>query len=82
MVLEKTLESPLDSKDIKQVNPEGNELSIFTGRDDGEAEAPIFWPSDAKSQHIGKDPNARKDCGLEEKGATEDETSWIASPTQ
>ena len=61
MVLEKTLESPLDSKDIKQVNPEGNELSIFTGRDDGEAEAPIFWPSDEKSQHIGKDLNAGKD---------------------
>ena len=49
MVLEKTLESPLDSKDIKQVNPEGNELSIFTGRDDGEVEAPIFWPLSVKS---------------------------------
>ena len=61
MVLEKTLESPLDSKDIKQVNPKGNKPLIFTGKDDGKAEAPIFWPPDAKSQHIGKDLNAGKD---------------------
>jgi len=57
-VLEKTLESPLDCK-IKPVNPKGNQLSIFIGRTD--AEAPILWPPDAKSQLTGKDPNAGKD---------------------
>ena len=62
MVLEKTLESPLDCKEIKPVNPEGNQPWIFTGRTDGEAEAPILWPPDVKSfQYIGKDPDAGKD---------------------
>ena len=73
MVLDKTLESPLDSKEIKPVNPKGNQLWIFIGRTDAEAEAPILWPPDAKSRLIRKDPDAGKDWGQEEKGAMEDE---------
>ena len=73
MVLEKTLKNPLDSKEIKPVNPKGNQPSIFIGRTDAEAEAPIFWPPDAKNQLTGKDPDAGKDRGQEEKGVTEDE---------
>ena len=69
-MLEKTLESPLDSK---SVNPKGNQSWIFTGRADAEAEAPVLWPPDAKSQLIGKDPGAGKDWG-QEKRATEHET--------
>ena len=61
MVLEKTLESPLDCKEIKRVNPEGNQPLIFTGRTDVQAEALIFWPLDVKSQLTGKDPDERKD---------------------
>ena len=61
MVLEKILESPLDSKEIKLVNPKGNQLGIFIGRSDTEAEVPIFWTPDAKSQLIGNDPDAGKD---------------------
>ena len=61
MVLEKTLESPLDSKEIKPVSPKGNQPWIFIGRTDAEAEAPVLWPPDAKSQLIGKDPDAGKD---------------------
>ena len=72
-MLEKTLESPLDSKEIKPVNPKGNQSWIFIGRTDDEAEAPIFWPSDAKSLLIGKDPDAGKDKRQEEKGRTKDE---------
>ena len=60
MVLEKTLESPLDCKDIKPVNPKGNQPSMFTGRTDAEAGALILWPPDAKSRLIGKDPDAGK----------------------
>ena len=60
-VLEKTLESPLDSKEIKPVNPEGNQPWIFIGRNDAKAEAPILWPPDGESQLIGKDPDAGKD---------------------
>ena len=60
MVLEKTLESPLNSKEIKSVNPEENQLFIFIGRTDAEAEALILWPPDVKSQLIGKDPDAGK----------------------
>ena len=71
MVLEKTLESPLDSREIKPVNPNGNQHWIFIGRTD--AEAPMFWPPDAKSQLIEKDPDAGKDWGPEEKGAAKDE---------
>ena len=61
MVLEKTLESLLDCKEIKSVNPKENQPRIFIGRTDPEAEAPILWPLDAKSQLIGKDPDAGKD---------------------
>ena len=72
-MLEKTLESPLDSKEIKPVNPKGNQPWLFIGRTDVEAEAPIFQPPDAKCQLLGKDPDAGKDWGLEKKGMTEDE---------
>ena len=71
MVLEKTLESPLDCKEIKPVNPKGNESWIFIGRIDAEAEAPILWPPHVKSRLIRKDPDAGKDWGQEEKGMTE-----------
>ena len=60
MVLEKTLEGPLDCKEIKPINPKGNQPCIFIGRTDAEVEAPILWLSDAKSQLIGKDPDAGK----------------------
>jgi len=60
VVLEKTLESPLDCKEIKPVNPKGNQFWIFIGRTDAEAEASIPWPPDVKSQLIGKDPDAGK----------------------
>ena len=73
VVLEKTLESPLDCKEIKPVNPKGNQSWIFTGRTDAEAESPILWPPDAKSWLLGKDPDAGKDWRWEEKGMTEDE---------
>ena len=73
MVLEKILESPLDSQDIKPVNRKGNQPCIFIGRTDAEAEAPILWPPDANSQFIAKDPDAGRDWGQEEKGTTEDE---------
>ena len=63
----------LNSKEIKPVNPKGNQPWIFTGGTDAEAETPILWPHDAKSQLFGKDPDAGKDWGQEEKGATEDE---------
>ena len=71
VVLEKTLESLLDSEEINPVNPKGNQSWIFTGRTDAEAEVPILWPRDAKSWLIGKDPDAGRDWGQEEKGATE-----------
>ena len=71
MVLKKTLESPLDSKEIKPVNPKGNQPWIFIEKTD--AEEPILWPHDVKGQLIGKDPDAGKDWGQEEKGMTEDE---------
>ena len=61
MVLEKTIESPSDSKEIKSVNPKGNQPSIFIRRTGAEAEAPILWPPDAKSRFTGKDPDAGKD---------------------
>ena len=61
MVLEKTLENPLDSKGMKPANPKGNQPSIFIGKTDAEAEAPILWPPDEKSQLTGKDPDAGKD---------------------
>ena len=74
VVWEKTLESPLDCKDIKPVHPKGNQPWIFIGRTDVEAEAPILWPPDAKSWLIGKDPDAGKDWRQKEKGMTEDKT--------
>ena len=74
MVLEKTLESPLDSKKTKPVNPKGNQPWISFGRTVAEAEAPILWPPDVKSQLIGKDADARQDWGQEEMGVAEDET--------
>ena len=73
VVLDKTLESPLDSKEIKPVNPKGNQSWIFIGGCDAEAEAPLLWPPDAKSWLIRKDPDAGKDWMQEEKGTTEDE---------
>ena len=73
IVLEKTLDSLLDSKEIKPDNPKGNQHWIFIGRTDAEAEPPILWPPDAKSWLIGKDSNARKDWRQEEKGMTEDQ---------
>ena len=73
MVLEKTLESPLDSKEIQPVNAKGDQPQILIGRTDAEAEAPILWPPDVKSRLIGKDPDAGKDRGQDEKGATKDE---------
>ena len=71
MVFEKTLESPLGYKEIKPVNPKGNQPCIFIARTD--AEAPILWSPDARCQLIGKDPDAGKDRRQEEKGTTEDE---------
>ena len=69
-VFKKSLESPLDSKEIKPANPKGNRSWIFIGRTDAEAETPILWPSDSKSWLTGKDPDAGKDWGHEEKEAT------------
>ena len=72
VVLEKTLESPLDCKEIQPVHHKGNQSWIFTGKTDAEAETPILWPPHAKCWLIGKDHNAGKDWGQEEKGMTED----------
>ena len=72
VVLEKTFKSPLDRKEIKPVNPKGNQPWIFIGVTDAGAEAPILWPPDVKSQLIGKDSDAGKDWRQEEKGETED----------
>ena len=73
VMLEKTLESPLNSKEIKLVNWKGNQPWIFIGRTDAEVEAPILWPSDAKNWLIEKHPDAGKDWRQEKKGTTEDE---------
>ena len=72
VVLEKTLESSFDSKEIQPVHPKGNQSWIFTGRTDAEAAAPIHWPPDVKNWLIRKDPDAEKDC-RPENGTTEDE---------
>ena len=72
MELEKTLESLLDSKEIKPINPKGNQPWIFIVGTDAEAEALVLWPPDVKSWLTGKDPDAGKDWGQEEKGAIED----------
>ena len=73
VVLEKTLESPLDCKEIQPVHPKGNQSWIFIGRTDDEAETPILWPPDVKNWLIWKDPDAGKDWRQEEKGTTENE---------
>ena len=73
MVLEKTLESPLDCKEIQPVNPKGDQSWIFMA----ESEAPIVWPPDAKNWLIGKDPDAGKDWVQEEKGTTEDDMAGL-----
>ena len=82
VVLEKTLESPLDSKKIKPVNPKIIQHWIFIGKTDAAAEAPILWPPDSKSRLTGKDPDAGKDWGQEKKGMTEDEMAgwhhWLS----
>ena len=77
MVLEKTLESPLDCKEIQPVHPKGDQSWVFIGRIYAKAETPILWPPDAKSCLIGKDSDAGRDWEQEEKGTTEDEmTGW------
>ena len=73
VVLEKTLESPLDCKEIQPVHPKGDQSWIFTGRTDAKAETPILWSPDAKNWLIWKDPDSGKDWSWEEKGTTEDE---------
>ena len=76
VVLEKTLESPLDCKEIQPGHPKGDQSWVFIGRTDAKAETPIFWPPHGKSWLIGKDPDAGRDWGQEEKGTTEDEMAW------
>ena len=75
VVLEKTLESPLDCKEIQPVHPKGDQSWVFIGKTDAEAETPILWPPHAKSWLIGKDSDAGRDWGQEEKGLTEEEMS-------
>ena len=87
VVLEKTLESPLDCKEIQPVHPKGHQSWIFIGRTDAEAETPVLCPPNVKNWLIGKDPDAGKDWGQKEKGTTEDgirttEDSWMPSPIQ
>ena len=76
VVLEKTLETPLDCKEIQPVHPKGNQSWIFIGRTDVEAETPILWPPDVNSWLTGKDPDAGKDWRQKEKGTTEVEMVW------
>ena len=73
MVLEKTVESPLDCKEIQPVHPKGAQSWVFIGRTDAEAKTPLLWPPLAKSRLIGKDPDAGRVWGQEEKGTIEDE---------
>ena len=73
VVLEETLESPLDCKEIKPIHPKRDQSWLFIGRTDVEAESPILWPPHVKSWLVGKDPDAGRDWGQEEKGTTEDE---------
>ena len=81
VMLEKTLENPLDSKEIKTFHPKGDQSWIFIGRTGAESEAPILWPPDVKNYLTGKDPNAGKDWGKEEKRATGLDV-WVVSLTQ
>ena len=76
VVLEKTLESPLDCKEIKSVNPKGNQSWIFIGGTDAEAETPILWPPDAKNWLTGNDPDTGKDWRQEEKGTDDEMVGW------
>ena len=76
-MLEKTLESPLDFKEIQPVHTKGNQSQIFIGRTDAEAETPIFWLPDVKNWLIWKDPDGGKDWRQEEKGMTEDENEMV-----
>ena len=81
VVLEKTLQSPLDCKEIQPVHSKGDQFRVFFGRTDAKAETPILWPLHAKSWLIGKDPDAARDWGQEEKGAIEDEMAgWHHRP--
>ena len=80
VVLEKTLESPLDCKEIQPVHPKGDQFWVFVGRTETEAKTPILWPPDEKSWLIRKDPDAGKDWMQEKKWTTED--GWMASPMQ
>ena len=75
MVLEKTLESPLDCKEIQPVHSKGDQPWVFFGKNDAKAETPVLWPPHAKNLLIGKDSDAGRDWGQEEKGTTEDETA-------
>ena len=79
VVLEKTLESPLDSKEIKPVNPKGNQHWIFIGKTDAESETPILWPPNANSRLVGKDPDAGKDWRQKKKGTNR--MRWLDSIT-
>ena len=79
-MLEKTLESPLDCKEIQPVHPKGDQSWVFIGRTDAEAETPILWPPHEKSWFIRKDLDAGRDWGQEEKGMTEDETAGWHHP--
>ena len=81
VVLEKTLESPLDFKEIQPVHPKGDQSSIFIRRTDVEAETAVLWPPDVKNWLIWKDPDAGKDCG-QEKGNDRGWDGWMASPTR
>ena len=71
-----------DCKEIQPVHPKGNQSQVFFGRTDAEAETPVLWPPPAKSCLIGKEPDAGRDWGQEEKGTIEDEKGWIASLTR
>ena len=82
VVLEKTLESPWDSKEVQLVHPKGDQSWIFIGRNDAEAEIPILWPPDVRSQLLGKDPDAGKDWGQEVKSSDRGWDGWMASLTQ
>ena len=80
VVLEKTLENPVDCKEIQPVHPKGDQSWVIFGRTDAKAETPVLWPSHVKSWLIGKDSDARRDWGQEEKGTTEDELAGWHHP--
>ena len=80
VVLEKTFESPLDCKEVQPVHPTGDQFWVFIGRTDAEAETPVLWSPHEKSWFTGKDPDAGRDWGQEEKGATEDEMAGWHHP--